>query len=96
VPRLLGGDFGAYLTPEHTRDIVSYVRQYRASDEPFDIVISGHTASASDSARVRDVEGAGATWWCEDISPWPFGWNWEGPWPVDAMRDRIRGGPPRL
>jgi hypothetical protein len=46
------------------------------------------------SSLARDAEEAGATWWLEDISPWPFGWNWQGPWPVEAMRARILQGPP--
>jgi hypothetical protein len=60
-------------------------------------VIGGHTEGgdrAKDRATVEPYAEAGATWWLEDVSPWPFGWRWEGPWPIDAMRERIRQGPP--
>jgi Luciferase-like monooxygenase len=45
---------------------------------------------------VQRYVDAGVTWWLEDVSPWAFGWQWAGPWPVDQMNDRIRAGPPRL
>ena len=68
-------------------------------DEPFDVVVGGHTSiegTNDDTATVRRYNDAGATWWLEDVSPWAFGWQWEGPWPVDQMNDRIRAGPPPL
>ena len=94
-PRL---DFGESLTVEETREIVAYVRAQRSADTPYDFVISGHTAgqdATADRARVAAFADAGATWWLDDVSPWPFGWNWQGPWPVEAMRARINAGPPR-
>jgi alkanesulfonate monooxygenase SsuD/methylene tetrahydromethanopterin reductase-like flavin-dependent oxidoreductase (luciferase family) len=96
VPLPAGSDFAAYLTAEDTRAIAEYIAQHRDSDAPYDIAISGHTASAADNTRVKEVADAGATWWTEDMSPWPFGWNWEGAWPLEAMLDRIRGGPARV
>ena len=98
VPLAEGKAFGEYMTPEEVRQIVAYVRGQRTSADPFDVVVSGHTAGtdpAADSALVQEYAGAGATWWLEDISPWPFGWTWQGPWPTAAMRARIRQGPPR-
>ena len=94
-PRL---DFGESLTVEETREIVAYVQAQRSDDTPYDFVISGHTAgqdATADRARVAAFADAGATWWLDDVSPWPFGWNWQGPWPVEAMRARINAGPPR-
>jgi alkanesulfonate monooxygenase SsuD/methylene tetrahydromethanopterin reductase-like flavin-dependent oxidoreductase (luciferase family) len=95
VPLRLGADFGEYLTPEHTREIVECVQQHRETDAPFEVVISGHTDSAAERAQPEALAQAGATWWLEDISPWPFGWRFEGPWPVEAMTKRVRQGPPR-
>jgi hypothetical protein len=78
--------------------VVDETRRHRADDSPFEVVIGGHTPGRSadeDAAIVAPYRAAGATWWTEDISPWPFGWNWQGPWPFAAMEERIRRGPPR-
>jgi alkanesulfonate monooxygenase SsuD/methylene tetrahydromethanopterin reductase-like flavin-dependent oxidoreductase (luciferase family) len=96
----LGEDRGSgpnSLTPDDVRALVAYVRTHRQGEAPFDVVIGGHTAGkdrAADRATVEAYAAAGATWWLEDVSPWPFGWNWQGPWPFAAMRERIRSGPP--
>ena len=50
-------------------------------------MVSGRTASASDTDTVRDWDAAGATWWLENIYPWGG---------ADEMRDRLHAGPPRL
>jgi alkanesulfonate monooxygenase SsuD/methylene tetrahydromethanopterin reductase-like flavin-dependent oxidoreductase (luciferase family) len=94
-PRL---DFGESLRVDETRDIVDYVHAHRTNDSTFDYVISGHTAgqdATAERAHVAAHADAGATWWLEDVSPWAYGWNWQGPWPVEAMRARINAGPPR-
>jgi alkanesulfonate monooxygenase SsuD/methylene tetrahydromethanopterin reductase-like flavin-dependent oxidoreductase (luciferase family) len=96
----LGPDLGEgpRLTPPDVRSMLAYIRLHRTdADAPFDVVIGGHTDRpdrTADRAIVESYLEAGATWWLEDVSPWPFGWNWQGPWPFAAMRDRIRGGPP--
>jgi alkanesulfonate monooxygenase SsuD/methylene tetrahydromethanopterin reductase-like flavin-dependent oxidoreductase (luciferase family) len=97
----LGEDLGAgpRMTPEDVRNMLAYVRLHRTDDAPFDVVIGGHTDSpggAADQATVESYVEAGATWWLEDLSPWPFGWAWQGPWPFAAMRERIRSGPPKV
>jgi hypothetical protein len=72
-------------------------RRYRATNAEFDVVIGGHTGAthrAADRAIVESYVEAGATWWLEDVSPWAFGWNWQGPWPFATLRERIRRGPP--
>jgi hypothetical protein len=69
------------------------------TDAPFDIVVGGHTTGddrAGDRAVVDPYVEAGATWWIEDVSPWAFGWKWQGAWPFAAMRERIRSGPPQI
>jgi hypothetical protein len=37
---------------------------------------------------------AGVTWWLENINPWRFEWDEEGPWPFETMRQHILEGPP--
>jgi hypothetical protein len=77
--------------------MVDFIRRHRTDDAPFDVVIAGHT-SGNDfdqtASAMRSYAAAGATWGLEDISPWPFGWQWDGPWPTDHMNERIRHGPP--
>jgi len=87
------------LTPEETKDAVAYVMQHREGDAPFD-VISGGITPGDDPAKAAELIGpyadAGATWWQEIIHPTRFDWEWgPPPWPMDAMRERIRQGPPK-
>jgi len=99
VPLADDGGFGRRLTPAEVRHMLAYVEQHRTSEAAFDVVIGGHTAGADragDRATVEPYAEASATWWLEDVSPWPFGWTWQGPWPFAAMRERIRRGPPAL
>jgi alkanesulfonate monooxygenase SsuD/methylene tetrahydromethanopterin reductase-like flavin-dependent oxidoreductase (luciferase family) len=95
VPIAHGADMVSYLSPDEVREVVAFIGERRSSDEPFDVVVCG-PSSADDTTVVRDYADAGTTWWLEDISPWAFGWRWDGPWPIDQMNDRIRAGPPRL
>jgi hypothetical protein len=39
---------------------------------------------------------ARATWWLKTIDPWSFVWRWEGDWPIEDMRARVRCGPPGI
>jgi len=45
--------------------------------------------------RVAQYAEIGVTWWLEQIYPQHFGGEWQGNWPVEAMRQRIIQGPPR-
>jgi alkanesulfonate monooxygenase SsuD/methylene tetrahydromethanopterin reductase-like flavin-dependent oxidoreductase (luciferase family) len=85
------------FAPDEIRPVVAYTRAHRASDAPFDVVVGGVTDLSREGVahHMADYAEAGATWWMEDISPWPYGWDWQGPWPVEAMRARVRQGPPR-
>jgi alkanesulfonate monooxygenase SsuD/methylene tetrahydromethanopterin reductase-like flavin-dependent oxidoreductase (luciferase family) len=94
APIKAGLDVGEVLTPEDTRAIADYCASFRTSDAPFEVLCGGHTTSSDDTALPRAHSDAGATWWLEDLSPWPFGWRWQGAWPVEAMRERVRLGPP--
>jgi hypothetical protein len=87
------------LTSEELRVLVAYTLAHRTSAAPFDVVVCGQTTSDGvvwPTGTVADYVAAGATWWLEDITPWRFDWQEKGPWPVEAMRERVRQGPPRL
>ena len=63
------------------------------------VSLAGGGAPARAPDRAGAIVGpyveAGLTWWLEGIGPWRFGWDWSGPWPVEAMEERIRQGPPK-
>jgi alkanesulfonate monooxygenase SsuD/methylene tetrahydromethanopterin reductase-like flavin-dependent oxidoreductase (luciferase family) len=86
-----------FLTPQQVKDIVAYIKRFRTDEAPFDVAHSGFT-SGNDAARaaeqVAPYAAAGVTWWLENVNPWRFGWDMEGSWPVEAMRERILQGPP--
>lgn len=85
------------LSPEQYGAILSYIREHRADHAPFDLVLKRNKVAQSpdeDRADVAAYEEAGVTWWVEGISPWRFGWQGDGGWPLTAMRDRVLMGPP--
>ena len=81
------------LTPDELRELVTYVSSERA-DDPFDVVIEElipeHDPDAA-SAAARAWAAAGATWHLD--STWIY--VYETPGRPDAIRRRIRRGPPR-
>lgn len=81
----------AVLTPDDVRGVRERVGELRTSDRPFDILVHG-TTPGDDPAHAAEVvqpyAEAGATWWTERINT--------SRGSLDAMRDRIRQGPPRL
>ena len=86
------------LTPQQIKDVVAYIGEHRTSNAPFEVL---HRGTTSGEDRAQDLEivaayaEAGATWWLENIHPWRFGWEGEGAWPIEAMRDYISKGPPK-
>jgi alkanesulfonate monooxygenase SsuD/methylene tetrahydromethanopterin reductase-like flavin-dependent oxidoreductase (luciferase family) len=92
VPIGRGADMVNYLSPDEVGAIAAFIDETHSTDEIFDVVVCGHTSDAA--AVVQEYADAGATWWLEDISPWAFGWQWDRPWPLDQMNDRVRAGPP--
>jgi alkanesulfonate monooxygenase SsuD/methylene tetrahydromethanopterin reductase-like flavin-dependent oxidoreductase (luciferase family) len=83
------------LTPAEMHEIVSYVASQPGYTTPFEVVHSGITAGtdvAYDRAVVAAYKQAGVTWWLEKILPELWG-SWTD-WPLEAMRTRIRQGPP--
>ena len=92
----------ANLTPAMLQETVSYIRQHRETDAPFDVVAAGATPG-NDPARGEEIVASyaevGANWWMEDVSMWRFkAWNsWLEPyvWPKEEIEERIRQGPPK-
>ncbi len=86
------------LSPQHMKDIAALVREHRQSEEPFDLVLGGISTGdpTQDGDIVASYAEVGVTWWVENVIPHRYdGWDWIGPWPLAAMRDRIRLGPPK-
>jgi alkanesulfonate monooxygenase SsuD/methylene tetrahydromethanopterin reductase-like flavin-dependent oxidoreductase (luciferase family) len=80
-------------------DLVRYLSKHRKHEQPLEIIIMGVTASAESKEAADLVEqraDLGATWWLESITPFRSGKGYEDEWPVDAMRERILQGPPKL
>lgn len=79
------------LQPDGIREIVSYIRQFRTGDEPFDVLVSGNTTGTEhqkDADMILPYAEAGATWWQEGFM------GDEGE--LEALRTCIRQGPPSL
>ncbi len=82
------------LTPDDVRGVCRTIAEERAANGrqgPFDVLVAGYTpaddpAAAADT--VRAFADAGATWWTERIN------RERGS--LEAQRERIRRGPPRL
>src|SRR5579884_3202160 len=86
----------AMLTPQQMQEIVHYVASQPRYTPTFEIVHMGITAGIDenhDQEVVAAYRQVGVTWWAEKILPELWG-TWTN-WPIDAMRTRIRRGPPR-
>ncbi|HEX5505888.1 MAG TPA: LLM class flavin-dependent oxidoreductase [Thermomicrobiales bacterium] len=71
------------------RATLAYIRAHRAGAAPYDVVVGGYTPGddrAAGAAVVAPYAAAGVTWWIENIH------GLRGPF--DAMRERVRQGPP--
>ena len=80
-------------------EVVQYLKEHRESDEPFDIVMMGVTRDAEDPEGlelVRQRAERGATWWLEALTPFRGGKDYMEEWPVEAMRERVLLGPPKI
>jgi alkanesulfonate monooxygenase SsuD/methylene tetrahydromethanopterin reductase-like flavin-dependent oxidoreductase (luciferase family) len=95
--------FAFGLTPEEERQqfaaAVAYVRQQRSDESPLDVVRMGVTPG-DDPARaaqiVQPYAEAGATWWLEMLACYRYDRPRDEPWMLEAMRERVRQGPPRM
>jgi alkanesulfonate monooxygenase SsuD/methylene tetrahydromethanopterin reductase-like flavin-dependent oxidoreductase (luciferase family) len=90
-PLFEGVAAGEMATPERLAEAVAYTRGQRPDDgAPFDVALECVSAGedrAVDAALSAAYAHAGLTWWVEAL-----GW-FRGP--LEAMRQRIRRGPPR-
>ncbi|MBN1309854.1 MAG: LLM class flavin-dependent oxidoreductase [Anaerolineae bacterium] len=80
---------------------VAFVLEQRAqldASGPFDVVYRGMSQPGTEGVeRAAQFAEAGATWWIEHLVPMVFGVDdWQVDWPVEAMRERVLQGPPRL
>ena len=79
---------GQMATPEQLAEVVSYTRGHRADDAAaFDVALECISTGEEDAALAASYADAGLTWWVEAL-----GW-FRGP--LEAVRERIRRGPPR-
>jgi alkanesulfonate monooxygenase SsuD/methylene tetrahydromethanopterin reductase-like flavin-dependent oxidoreductase (luciferase family) len=79
------------MEPDELREVVAHLRPHRDSDTPFDVVLAGETPgdhSDKGASVVAPYAEAGLTWWLEALH------DHRGP--LEAMRERIRRGPPEL
>jgi alkanesulfonate monooxygenase SsuD/methylene tetrahydromethanopterin reductase-like flavin-dependent oxidoreductase (luciferase family) len=87
---ILAGDDDRDITPDEIREMLSYMRQYRESDAPFDVIVGGDLMSTDRNKnleRVAQMANVGATWWMAG--------NW-APLELDTVRARLEAGPPRI
>ena len=78
------------LAPADFRNMLDYIRSQRGDTGGFDVVGSGYTGNMEPeraAEMLRDYADAGVTWWQEGLLPDD---------PIEAARDRIRQGPPRV
>lgn len=85
------------MTPQDIAEVAAFIAARRTVSRPFDMIHEGLTGGhdrAADAAFVAPYAQAGVTWWMENVNPWRYGWNWQGAYPLEMMRARIRNGPP--
>lgn len=79
--------------PEELPTMVAEIAAIRTSTTPFDVIAEGETPG-DDPSRAEEIlrpwRDGGATWWLEAM------WSAAGPDGVDAVRRRLRQGPPRI
>ena len=77
---------------------IQYAHEQRQNEGNFDVVFSTSLLPGNPilplSERVAQYREIGITWLLEQLYPQHFGGEWQGVWPVDAMRHKILQGPP--
>jgi hypothetical protein len=82
------------MTPDDVCAMYEYAAANRSGTTPLDIVVEGHTPGDEADRAVAIVRGwadAGATWWIEALWGAP-----DQPVDLEAVRTRLRQGPPRI
>jgi alkanesulfonate monooxygenase SsuD/methylene tetrahydromethanopterin reductase-like flavin-dependent oxidoreductase (luciferase family) len=78
------------LTAGDLGELLAIVRAHRASGAPLEVMVGGETPGGDPAAALALVEplaAAGMTWWTESLEPRRGD--------LEAMRERVRQGPPR-
>jgi hypothetical protein len=84
------------------KECMAYIREMRDGlDTPYEIVYAGCPTPGDNLdlalAIVGQYQALGFTWWLENINPYTISsGSDDDEWPLQAMRDRILQGPPRL
>jgi alkanesulfonate monooxygenase SsuD/methylene tetrahydromethanopterin reductase-like flavin-dependent oxidoreductase (luciferase family) len=81
---------GHTVQPEEVHAMLAYIRQYRSTDAPFDVVVAGYIGKrdpAQAAAVLKRYAEAGVTWWQEGFL---------GNDTLNDVRKRIQQGPPRF
>lgn len=77
------------LEPSDLPDIMAYVRKYRTSKTPFDIIIIGNGKSEQEiETRRKQYEKQGITWWLKYLPSYRNS--------PKEMREQIQKGPPDM
>ena len=80
------------VSTNEVRDIKAYIKHYRASDDPFDIVVilwSEGDGTGTEYIETKKYADAGVTWWLEDLSTERFS-------SLKQVRARLHKGPPGI
>jgi alkanesulfonate monooxygenase SsuD/methylene tetrahydromethanopterin reductase-like flavin-dependent oxidoreductase (luciferase family) len=78
------------ITPDDIRAMRAYLDERRPTGPSIDIIYEGRTSGEDPSAARAHIEpfaAAGVTWWLESL--------WFPPNDAEAIRTRVRQGPPR-
>lgn len=85
------------LSPQQVEALLRFLAAQPGYRAPFEVLHAGISTgqdAAADADLVASYARVGVTWWVEQIAPERWG-SWTH-WPLEAMRQRIRLGPPRL
>ncbi|MHC9295762.1 LLM class flavin-dependent oxidoreductase [Mycobacterium sp. LTG2003] len=85
---ICAAQYGLDVEPAVLRDMVQAVERIRGATAGFDVVRFGQTGDATDNATVTACAEAGATWWMEYTFPTIT--------TLEATRERLHAGPPRV
>ena len=84
------------LSPQQVEAMLRFLVAQPGYRTPFEVVHAGISTGqdeAAEASLVASYARVGVTWWVEQIVPERWG-SWTH-WPLEAMRQRIRLGPPR-
>jgi len=80
------------------KQAIQYTQERRKNEASYEVVYSPAPIPGNDPAKVAEwiarYTEVGVTWLLEELYPQHFGGEWQGNWPVEAMRQRIIQGPP--